>query len=126
MSHNFDFDDDFFCATEKKELPVLNYRRGKPVEYGHPNKPKLTPVIQETTLPEPPAGRVIDTYSEAWKRETFARYVAKKNFHERKDFLESYQAKHKERERTFQMLEHDVRCILVKGYLDQSDVDYYS
>jgi hypothetical protein len=125
MSHNFDFDDDFFSEPEKKELPVLNYRQGRPVEYGYPKGKKKGPVIQETIIPEPPADRVIDTYSEAWKRETFARYIAKKTFHERKDFLESYQDKHRDRERTFKMLNHDVNCVLNKGYLNQDDIDYF-
>lgn len=104
-------------APSKRALPDyqpanFRYKNHKPKK--QINEP-LTRVI-----PPMPLGRVVDTYSEAWKRECFARHVARMPIGHSLQFVEDYRAKHGEQSAA--KLSCDIAAIESKGYLSEMDL----
>jgi hypothetical protein len=101
----------------KKALP--DYR---PANFRYKNhKPKKqTDDVSKRVVPPLPLGRVVDTYSQAWMRECFARHIAQLPLGKAMQFVEGYEAKHGAQAAA--RLSSDIAAIEAKGYLSEMDL----
>ena len=103
----------------KKGPSIPNYR---PDNFRYKNqKQKAQPKeLANRIVPNMPKGRIVDTSSEAWRRECFARHIAQLPLVKAMQFVEGYEAKHGALAAA--RLSSDIAAIESKGYLDEMDL----
>ena len=97
---------------KKRYLPRSEYIKQEPTKKRSFQKP--------TPIPDRPEGRLVDTYSELWKRECMAREIARMPQADQYDFFEKWLNKHGHLENI--KLLGQVNAIYQKGFLEPEEL----
>lgn len=102
----------------KKVRPLQNFQSSS---FKYKNKETPPPKAESPrAVPPMPKERVVNTYSQEWMRECFARHIACLPATKAQSFLLSYQEKHSPE--AYEQLLKDVSAIQRKGYLSEADL----